>query len=504
MYARELLNEWDQRIMEFLSYVRQSGNRVSKKEVTEKMSLTRPTMIKLVTDIQSIFENQTGFELVVDNNEYHLYIAHNRTLRSVFEALLPFSRKYAILLELFETGGINVNYYCDTHQISTTTYYSEIREINSLLAEFGLKIKNNQIQGAELQIRHFFTAMFFQTLNLEKLNKLNDSLFSRTFVKELTSSFHLELDNAFTHVLSAYIYVTKKRYEQKRSEHIQLTEMMANPYDVPSQVRFLKLLGQSATIQLLDAVIRRNFSESKWLTREEQLLLVLFFMGHYSSVSNIVMFQNLRILEAQSDFCAHKIVDQFFSACNGEEVPNEQVVYSVTKAVWRHLLLRGTIEMDEEIIFNRYLGELENNHQLEEFQQVITDLFQQYPGFSYGGNEDKHLIADLGRAFNFVQKHNEKPYRIGIYYTGNHLLARDMVSYYLHGLNKLTGVSVVPWNEQECFDLIISNYDSREFLEQAEDIYLINISNPETDVQQIIEFVKHKKKAKINRKNRLK
>ncbi|WHA10147.1 hypothetical protein P3T75_04795 [Enterococcus montenegrensis] len=101
MYRRELLNDWDKKIMEFLRFLTQRGNRATKKAVAQKLALTRPTLLKLVADIQAIFKDMEGFQLTASNYEYYLHIDLTQNLSFITKYLMQYSRKYKILKEIF-------------------------------------------------------------------------------------------------------------------------------------------------------------------------------------------------------------------------------------------------------------------------------------------------------------------------------------------------------------------------------------------------------------------
>lgn len=82
---------------------------------------------------------------------------------------------------------------------------------------------------------------------------------------------------------------------------------------------------------------------------------------------------------------------------------------------------------------------------------------------------------------------------MGIYYVGNQLLARQMTEYYLYELNKYPNLYATAWNSSSDFDIVLSNYEIGDLI-QKEQLFYINVSHPELNIQEILKYVKTKQK----------
>lgn len=80
-------------------------------------------------------------------------------------------------------------------------------------------------------------------------------------------------------------------------------------------------------------------------------------------------------------------------------------------------------------------------------------------------------------------------YRVGIYYVGNQLLARQMTDYYLYELNKYPNLYATAWNKDSQFDIVLSNYEIGDLI-KSEQLFYINVSHPDLNIQEILQYVK--------------
>lgn len=490
MYRRELLNDWDKKIMEFLRYLTQKGNHATKKEVSQKLALTRPTLLKLVADIQEIFKNMSGFQLTTSNHEYQLHIDLTQNLTFMTRYLMLYSRKYKILKEIFFQENVNVNYFCDSNGLSIATYYAEIRELNKLLVEFDLVIKNNQIHGSEIQIRHFFSSLFFHTLPVEKIEHLQTQLLPVAFITDLEELLEIRANHCFLHELTLYLWVVKIRTEGQKDRFSNEAEFVEEIRNLGNRQSFVAGIRRIKSFTILKNLWQKHLAYFPAHYDTEVSRLVCFFMSHHFSSSDSLLFRELNELGRCNNFISYRFVQSFLALSEVSATQNDYIVYNVLKSIWQNILLKGHIMMDQTIFFNRYLDELDAINQKNQFDKIVLALETNFPELFNHQKIKDPLKGDLGRAFLYLQEEKEALYRVGIYYVGNQLLARQMTNYYLYELNKYPNLYATAWNRDSEFDIVLSNYEIGDLI-QNEQLFYINVSHPELNIQEILRYVKN-------------
>lgn len=489
MYPRAILNDWDKKIMEFLNFLNNANGKVTKKELCSHLSLTRPTLLKLVEDVQSIFNQKSGFQLIVGTNDYELDYAINKQIRTIYEFLAPYSRKYQILRELFEKGSINRNVFVDSHGMSLTTYYSEIKELNLLLQEFDLEIKNNQLRGREGQIRFFYKSILSFLHSYQELEVISGRFITNGFIAEIQKRFGIQVSKDFIHDLGLFLVVTKKRYGLDMGTEA-CVEYLACRYSDPNTEAFIEELKQSSVFADLAALIQRFIPQLEFLSlKEEQIKLLLFFMTHPFTSTNSQLFYELKAIEERTDFCSGQILARYLELIEVPYDPSDPTIYNVTKSIWRHLFLKGIVEIDLGPLQNSYREQLALMGGEEQFDRALQQLFLEFPGLSYGGESDRQLMGDLGRAYLYLAQKQERSIKVGLYFTGNQLMARQLMDNYHFELQKYPNIQVASWCEEERYDLTITNYFSQELEGNSEGVFFTDGLDPGKTLKKIMRYL---------------
>lgn len=489
MYVRELLNKWDQKIIQFIVTLRQNGYRLSKKEITSELSLTRPTLIKLVKDVNSIFCALEGYKLIVENDYYMLEMSLENNLRDLFIYLLGDSRKYQIIREIFNKKTINVNYFCDMHQISRHTYYSELKEINTLLFEFNLKITDNRLRGSEMQIRYFYTSLFYKTYEKEMIDQISQEYLPAHFIEDFSQRFEVDLGHSTYYGLGLYFYLTGKRYDRKENQAEVLEAAFANKaYALKKRNLFIHQLADSAIIDELDEMVKRNFTRHHWLNnKKEQMLLLFFLMGHYVSSTHSLLYKEIVKIERNSGNYSEEVID-FFLENSGNHSDADLIYrtrYNLSKVLWKHLIFAGNISKEHDTYSGDYKREL-CRQAIDLFEELRRALSHQFKGIEYKNGNNKELLANFGVNYSILIRQQKKKFHVGLFFEGNPEVVRAIMEYYLTELNKYSYISATKWQENKEYDLVVCNFEILNFKKGNEKIFYIFLSKPNFNIKKII------------------
>ncbi|EOH78573.1 helix-turn-helix domain-containing protein [Enterococcus raffinosus] len=98
---------------------------------------------------------------------------HELNAAEIYYSYLISSMNYKLLRLLFLQGRLDATQVMLKFYISESSYYRRVRELNKVLAEFDLKIKNGLLIGKESQIRFFYFELFYEGDLLKKLEESN-------------------------------------------------------------------------------------------------------------------------------------------------------------------------------------------------------------------------------------------------------------------------------------------------------------------------------------------
>ncbi len=127
----------------------------------EHVQLSKASFDQYLEDIELIGRMMEK-KVEVQRNEYQalLVLDEDVSLEKILLFLLQESLKFKMLVYLLEHQQVSIVRLATAFNISESSVFRKIKELNQLLEEFGLQIKNGQLYGEELQIRYFYYELF--------------------------------------------------------------------------------------------------------------------------------------------------------------------------------------------------------------------------------------------------------------------------------------------------------------------------------------------------------
>ena len=137
------------------------GGTASINGLREHVQLSKASFDQYLEDIELIGRMMEK-KVEVQRNEYQalLVLDEDVSLEKILLFLLQESLKFKMLVYLLEHQQVSIVRLATAFNISESSVFRKIKELNQLLEEFGLQIKNGQLYGEELQIRYFYYELF--------------------------------------------------------------------------------------------------------------------------------------------------------------------------------------------------------------------------------------------------------------------------------------------------------------------------------------------------------
>ncbi|MFS1663100.1 helix-turn-helix domain-containing protein [Streptococcus sp. zg-JUN1979] len=153
-----------------LLYLRQSKNPVSLKTLSQGLKVSKATLVRYLSSFREDIEAyQLGISLELSEDE----VRYDREMQLSEKALLAYfcqsSIKYQILVTLFEEGRFSIQQLSQSFFVSEATLNRHLAQLNRLLSDFEISIRQGQLRGDELQIRYFYYCLFGQLKELDDL-----------------------------------------------------------------------------------------------------------------------------------------------------------------------------------------------------------------------------------------------------------------------------------------------------------------------------------------------
>ena len=157
MNIEVLLEKKEQIQVKILRQLFLKHDKLTSQELCDWVNLSRPSVQSYLEDI-SYIGRMIGepMEVIRQNNKLVLNMSESQTLDEVISFLIQDSVKYRLILLFLEQKNYMIFELAELLLLSESTLFRKIKELNKLLLEFDIQIKNNKLIGEESQIRYFY------------------------------------------------------------------------------------------------------------------------------------------------------------------------------------------------------------------------------------------------------------------------------------------------------------------------------------------------------------
>ncbi|WP_368645468.1 helix-turn-helix domain-containing protein [Alkalibacterium putridalgicola] len=203
---------------------------LSYKDMLDHLAVSKAS---LDNDLESIAARMSDFDKQVyiqyDGQNIELIMGDHISLQHIYRLYLDQSIKIKIINYLFKHQKFSITQLTLKLAISESSLFRKIRDLNSHLKEFGIKIRNGQLHGEELQIRYFYFHFYSYIEDKTTLFTVHaDSQMIQT-MQSLENFLKVTILPENRERLSTWLFISKSRITIKNQKHKYLREKM-KPY----------------------------------------------------------------------------------------------------------------------------------------------------------------------------------------------------------------------------------------------------------------------------------
>ncbi|OJG83298.1 transcriptional regulator [Enterococcus ratti] len=161
MKIEQLLEKKEQLQVMILRELVLQGGVAAVNQLRKQIHLSKSSFDQYMEEI-SMIGVRMGKRVVIKRNEFQviLELTEDVSLEKILLFLVRQSLKFKLLVHLLEHHQASIIRLATVFHISESTVFRKIKELNQLLQEFSLQIKNGQLYGEELQVRYFYFVLF--------------------------------------------------------------------------------------------------------------------------------------------------------------------------------------------------------------------------------------------------------------------------------------------------------------------------------------------------------
>ncbi|EMF0103449.1 helix-turn-helix domain-containing protein [Enterococcus hirae] len=268
MKIEQLLEKKEQLQVLILRDMVLHGGTVGTNQLREQVNLSKTSFDQYIAEIPMI-GRMMGKKIAIKRNEFQvtLELAEDVSLEKIILFLVQQSLKFNLLVYLLEHHQASIVRLATAFNISESSVFRKIKELNQLLQEFSLQIKNGQLYGEELQVRYFYYVLFQFISESQRPLFLQQTPDKAPLILGLERALETTFSQESASKIACWLGITRKRLLSEKTTFATLKEK--------------KILYQKDRLyQALDPVISLYLSRTAAeISGYEPLMFYSFFVS---------------------------------------------------------------------------------------------------------------------------------------------------------------------------------------------------------------------------------
>ncbi|EMF0499816.1 helix-turn-helix domain-containing protein [Enterococcus hirae] len=268
MKIEQLLEKKEQLQVLILRDMVLHGGTVGTNQLREQVNLSKTSFDQYIAEIPMI-GRMMGKKVAIKRNEFQvtLELAEDVSLEKIILFLVQQSLKFNLLVYLLEHHQASIVRLATAFNISESSVFRKIKELNQLLQEFSLQIKNGQLYGEELQVRYFYYVLFQFISESQRPLFLQQTPDKAPLILGLERALETTFSQESASKIACWLGITRKRLLSEKTTFTTLKEK--------------KILYQKDRLyQALDPVISLYLSRTAAeISGYEPLMFYSFFVS---------------------------------------------------------------------------------------------------------------------------------------------------------------------------------------------------------------------------------
>lgn len=475
----DLLEKLEMYQIDLLIYLAKVGGTATQNEVLQHLDIGEYFLDRLIESlIASADESNASFSIKIVKRTIVFQTKPDYSLHNLYDEMIITAPKYKILNELFLYGNIDALRLCKKINISDSTYYRKINELNSLLKEFDLTIQNGFLIGTELQIRFFYVSFYLSIIPRKKVYSTNTDLKIPEIVNSIQDVLATSLSILAKTKLTTYLNFLKRRYAHKNVQDLSTQEpFFHNQTNSNSQKMFLHVLKKSHLYHKISQSLKSFLSYYSFkMLADEPTLLLLFILGEEIIPANSPFLTELDLIEKESNFYMQTLnmkfvsfMEECFPNTTLSEAQIKMIYYYLTSCGYHHLLFNGEIHAYLEPLPTEW----RKTKQFSLFDRFVVNLKLKYPALLVNDAHDCKLLTEWGNIMKYYEEQTAPKLLVGIYIEGDFLYKKTITNWWIKHTELTSFVHAEPLSSNNTYDLVISNIDCSYLRKQGKSFFFL-------------------------------
>jgi hypothetical protein len=487
MKKQDLLEKHEVYQINLLAYLVHVGGTATKRELVAHLNISDYFFMKTIDNLQ-FFSKKTGyrFSIEITNQMITFHTKPDYSLHNLYNELISNAPKYKILKELFLSGTINIARLCEKLNISHSTYFRKISELNQLLKEFDLSIQNSCLTGSELQIRFFYVSLY----SIIDFDKPFDTYHTDPRIRETVKQFQQALGRPLStnakKKLTNYLSILKRRYAQKNIIiSADQNSLFYHETNLQNQKSFLASLQNTELFQKFNKILKEFLTYYSFKSSSiETIWLMLYIIGEDLVPARSYFLTELKHIEEQHTFLIFQLKEEFllflkrhYANTDLEKIHNATFHYYLTSVSYHHLIFKGDIDARWVSTTN-----YEKKADYATINVFIEELKRRNLSTLINALYSDSLIKKYINALHFYKKWINTKISVGIFIEGDLLEKKNFTNWWINYIKLSHFAHAEILKPDRTYDLIISNVNQAQLRSKGKFFFFMSDYSAKVDI----------------------
>lgn len=243
-----------------------NGGELTYADMLDYLKVTKASLDNDLNSISSrIHSLSDQINIQYDGQIISLTMSDDYSLQQIYRFYLDQSIKVQLINFLFKHQEFSITQLTFELAISDSSLFRKIKELNKYLKEFGLKIRNGQLHGEELQIRYFYYQFYLYIEDKDTFIDVHADDRISQGVQAVENFLQVTIDPDSRERLYSWMLISKYRVNRKGKKYAHVQKQMQAYLEDP-------------LYQKIRMMVLRYFSRYSIEVDEEEAMLHFAFL----------------------------------------------------------------------------------------------------------------------------------------------------------------------------------------------------------------------------------
>ena len=461
-----------------------SGGQITLTALRETTGLSKTAFEQYLKDIEQLGKNETKYYSIT-YRDYTIQLDFSPTinLEMVMMYLIEQSSYFQLLQFILLHPTFTTVQLMNHLGMSESTVFRKIKEVNVILKEFQVQIKNGELQGEELQIRYVYYQLFSLMMPYRTLDSFLTIPDYDPFIRALSRTLDCQFSRTQKEKITLWWYLTQKRWLAKNPNFERLA-MIFRPF---LEDEWYKKIDRFMSLYLSRIAIENNIYEAIML----YIFVISFEILGEEDFYQYDLSRSKRLPTARLDLYLRETILVDYRPKRFSIELEKKVGYQLAQVDHEVYFFMGKIEMyDREnllTIQRRLLGHKRSRL----LQKMMTIVFEQLAPEHHPNNSlQDFLLVNYASILTMIEFSSVQPITIGLDFEQLPIYRFLFFQLVQMELKPLLGVEVERYQANRVVDIVISPRPKPTYLiEEPRYWYAVSEFDSTYDLQKISQLI---------------